>query len=223
MSATAAGEPRRDGHVIADRPVAGHAAAVRLPDRRRASARLPACAILVVDLPGRPLVSASLVLPTGAADEPAERGRRDGPRRPGPDRGTERYDAIALIEASERLGASLHAEAGWDAFSAGVDVPADRLPAALELLAELILRPTFPVAEVDRLRDERLNDLLQAKADPRRRAEETFIGTIFASSSPYHRPAGGTQETVEGLTPEVLRRAWSAGLDPGPRDARRRR
>ena len=34
--------------------------------------------------------------------------------------------------------------------------------------------------EVERLRDERLNDLLQAQADPRRRADETFIGTIYA-------------------------------------------
>ena len=37
--------------------------------------------------------------------------------------GTERYDAIALVEASERLGASLHADAGWDAVTVGVDVP----------------------------------------------------------------------------------------------------
>ena len=29
--------------------------------------------------------------------------------------GTEKYDAIALVEASERLGASIHADAGWDA------------------------------------------------------------------------------------------------------------
>ena len=63
----------------------------------------------------------------------------------------------------------------------------------------MVLRPTFPADEVGRLRDERLNDLLQAKADPRRRAEEAFINTIYASSAPYHRPSGGTQETVEGL------------------------
>ncbi len=168
----------------------------------------------MADLPGRPLVSASLVLPNGAADEPADRGGATVLAARALSEGTEHYDAIALIEASERLGASLHAEAGWDAFSVGLDVPADRLPAALTLLAELLLRPTFPPSEVERLRDERLNDILQAKADPRRRAEETFIGTIYAPSTPYHRPAGGTQETVEGLTPDVLRDVWAAGLDP---------
>ena len=128
--------------------------------------------------------------PNGAADEPPTEAGATVLAARALSEGTEHYDAIALIEASERLGASLHAEAGWDAFSAGVDVPADRLPEALELLAELVLRPTFPAAEVERLRDERLNDLLQAKADPRRRAEETFIGTIYAPSSPYHRPGG---------------------------------
>ena len=40
--------------------------------------------------------------------------------------GTERYDAIGLVEAAERLGAELHASAGWDAASASVEVPAPR-------------------------------------------------------------------------------------------------
>jgi zinc protease len=202
-----------DGHVIAERPVAGTPRPYEFPTVR--GHRLAnGLRILVADLPGRPLVSASVVLPNGAADEPSELAGATVLAARAVSEGTEHYDAIALIEAAERLGASLHAEAGWDAFSAGVDVPAERLPQALELLAELLLRPTFPAAEVERLRDERLNDILQAKADPRRRAEETFIATIYAPSAPYHRPAGGTQESVERLGPDALRAAWAAGLDP---------
>jgi zinc protease len=67
---------------------------------------------------------------------------------------------------------------------------------------------------VERLRDERLNDLLQAKADPRRRADEAFSATVYAPSSPYHRPAAGTQETVERLRPNNLRTTHRALLDP---------
>ncbi len=205
--------PRRDGVVIADRPVAGAPRPYAFPSvaERRLDNGLR---ILAVHLPGRPLVSASLVLPSGAADEPAGEGGATVLAARALSEGTEHYDAIGLIEASERLGASLHAEAGWDALSAGLDVPASRLPEALALLAELILRPTFPAAEVERLRDERLNDILQAKAEPRRRVEETLVNTIYAPGSPYHRPASGTRETVERLEPETLRRAWARGLDP---------
>ncbi len=84
-------------------------------------------------------------------------------------------------------------------------MPASRLAPALELLAEVVRRPSFPEAEIERLRDERLTDLLQAKADPRRRADEAYVSSIYAPSSPYHRPAGGAAETVEGLTSAELR------------------
>lgn len=170
--------------------------------------------VIVANLPGRPLVSASLVLRNGASDEPAAHGGATVLAARALSEGTDRFDAIALVEASERLGASLHADAGWDAMSVSVDVPAPRLEPALELLAEMVLHPTFPESEVERLRDERLNDLLQAQADPRRRADEAFSATIYEASSPYHRPSGGTRETVAELTPARLRAAYERGLDP---------
>jgi zinc protease len=190
-------------NVIAERPAPGSPTAYTFPPV--ASKTLSnGLSIQVVDLPGRPLVSASLILAGGAAEEPAAQAGATVLAARALTEGTERYDAVALVEAGERLGASLHAEAGWDALSVGVDVPAARLAPALELVAEVLLHPTFPGSEVDRLRDERLNDLLQVRADPRRRVEEALIGTIYASGSPYHRPAGGTRETVEGLDAQIL-------------------
>lgn len=199
--------------VLAERPTPGTPRPYEFPPvttRRLANG----LTILAADMPGRPLVSASLVLRNGAADEAAEDAGATVLAGRALSEGTESYDAIALVEATERLGASLHVEAGWDALTAGVDVPAARLEPALELLAEVVLRPTFPAPEVERLRDERLNDLLQAKADPRRRADEAFIETIYAPESPYHRPSGGIRPTVERLTSEHLRRAYRRGLDP---------
>jgi predicted Zn-dependent peptidase len=209
-----AGTDDRDDVVVATRPKPGTPRPYEFPDVERASLD-NGLSILVVDMPGRPLVSAAVVVPVGAADEPAAEAGSAVLSARAMTEGTERYDAIALTEASERLGASLHAESGWDATSVGVDVPAARLAPALELLAEVLLRPTFPEPDVDRLRDERLNDLLQAQADPRRRADETFIATIYASSSPYHRPSAGTRETVVGIDAAVARRAYERILDPG--------
>jgi zinc protease len=207
-------EPRPDDTVIAERPRAGAPRPYEFP--AVASHQLPnGLSILVANLPGRPLVSASMVIRGGASAERADLAGSTVLAARALSEGTERFDAIQLVEAAERLGASLHAEAGWDALSASVDVPADRLAPALELVAEILLRPTFPTSEVERLRDERLNDLLQAQADPRRRAEQAFVDTIYAPASPYHRPSGGTRETVERLTAIDLRRAYERSLDPG--------
>ncbi len=206
-------DPQGDSLVVAERPRPGAPRPYEFPAviTDRLSNGLT---VLIADLPGRPLVSASVVIRGGAAEEPAADAGATVLAARALSEGTESHDAIQLVEATERLGASIHADAGWDALSVSVDVPADRLAPALELVAEVLLRPTFPESEVGRLRDERLNDLLQAQADPRRRAEQAFAATIYAPAAPYHRPSGGNHETVERLTPAHLRRAYERILDP---------
>jgi len=199
--------------VLASRPSPGQPRRYDFPGFERTI--LPSgLHVLAVDVPGRPLVSANLVIRRGAAEEPAEVAGATVLAARAMTEGTERYPGVELIEAGERLGATLHVDASWDAFTVSVDVVGSRLEAALELLAELALRPTFPEADVARLRDERLNDLLQVKADPRRRVDQAFTSIIYTSDSPYARPAGGDEATVPRLRPDVLRAAHRALLDP---------
>lgn len=187
-----------DSVVVADRPTPGEPRPFQFPrfERRQLSTGL---SVIAVHLPGRALVTASLVLPSGAVDEPESQAGVTSLTARALTEGTRHHDAIGLTEAAERLGASLHAEAGWDGMSVSVDVPAARLGAALGLVAEVASEPTFPAADVERMRDERLNDLLQAKADPRRRADDAFVNTIYAAGAAYGRPSAGTEATVPGL------------------------
>ena len=199
--------------MIAQRPVPGHPRPYEFPATLRTT--LPnGLRVIVTPMPGRALIAASLAIRAGAADEPPAVGGATVLAARGLTEGTELRDAIALTEAFERLGASMHAEAGWDAISAGLDVPVSRLEPALALLAEVVRRPSFPESEIGRLRDERLTDLLQAKADPRRRADEAFVSSIYAPSSPYHRPAGGTNETVAALSSADLRAIHAGAYGP---------
>ncbi|TAK02447.1 MAG: insulinase family protein [Chloroflexota bacterium] len=201
------------GMVVAERPVAGEPRPYAFPPFRRT--RLAnGLSVVAVDMPGRPLLSAALVVPGGATDEPAELAGATILMARALAEGTADHDAVALVEAIERLGASLHAEAGWDALSISLDVPAGRFAAALDLVAEVAARPTFPDSEVERLREERLNDILQARADPRRRAEDAFIDTIYAPTSPYRRSSAGTTETVERLDASTCRAELARRFDP---------
>ena len=128
--------------------------------------------------------------------------------------GTQRRNANEFVEAAERLGAEIHADASWEALSAALEVPRSRFGAALALLAEMCFQPAFPGDEVNRLRDERLNDLLQAWADPRRRAERVFPETIYAPDAPYSRPLGGIPPTVRPLDRDAIVDRHGRLLDP---------
>lgn len=194
---------------LGTRPVPGTPRPFTFPavEQGRLSGGLP---VRFIHLPGRPLVTASLTLPMGAVDEPAAVGGVAVLAARSLTEGTRRRDALALVEAAERLGASLRAETGWDATVVGVEVPAERLAPALELLAEVVREPAFPPREVERLRDQRLNDLLQAKADPARRAEEAYLATIYDPASPYARPAGGLHDTVAGIDASVVGTAYES-------------
>jgi zinc protease len=199
--------------VLAVRPSPGKPRPYTFPDFER-TILASGLQVLTVHVRGRPLVSVSLLFRHGAVDEPADRAGATVLAARAMTEGTERYPGLALVEAAERLGTTLHAEASWDGFAATVEVAASRLRPALELLDELVERPTFPAQEVARLRDERLNDLMQMRAEPRRRVDYAFAQTIYSPRSPYGRLAGGDEPTVEGLDREALVAAHRAVLEP---------
>jgi zinc protease len=97
------------------------------------------------------------------------------------------------------------AESSWDSARAGFGALASRLDEGMALLAEMILEPRFDGGEFERLREERLADILQARSEPGRLAEEWFLRACFAEGSPYGRLSAGVPETVEPLTVEQAR------------------
>ncbi|MDQ3938662.1 MAG: insulinase family protein [Chloroflexota bacterium] len=170
--------------------------------------------VVQAHLPDRPLLAVQLVLPGGAMVEGSDIAGVTALTARALTEGTRHRNAIEFVEAAERLGAELHADASWEALSCALEVPRSRFGAALALLAEMALEPAFPGDEVARLRGERLNDLLQARADPRRRAERVFPETIYSPDFPYSRPLGGIETTVRGLERETVAQRHASALRP---------
>jgi predicted Zn-dependent peptidase len=198
---------------LAQRPGAGEPRSYHFPpfERRRLDNGLT---IVSAHLDGRPLLAAQLILEGGAGVEPAALAGVTALLARSLPEGTQDRDAVAFVEAAERLGAEIHADAGWETLVATAEVPRRHLAPALELMAEMVLRPALPAHEVDRLREERLNDLLQAAAEPRRRVERAFSATVYAPDVPYARPLGGDEETVPRLDRAALADRHAAILDP---------
>ena len=189
-----------------ERPVPGVPGDYRFPSFTRGHLD-NGLTVISAHLPGRPLLVAHLLLHgqgSGVTGEPAAQAGSTVLAARAMTEGTANHDAVSLIEASERLGAELSADAGWESLAVSVDVPRSRIAPALALLAEVALQPSFPDDEVERLREERLNDLLQARAEPRRRVERAFAEAVYADGAAYRRSLGGSEETVPRITRDTL-------------------
>jgi zinc protease len=124
-------------------------------------------------------------------------------------------DGATLIERFERIGTSVEAHADWDSAMVSLTVLAERLPEALGLVRDLLRAPEFPEREVARLKDERLAELLQLRAEPRALADEQFSRAVYAPTARYASPAGGDAPSVRGLTRDLVRSFYAERYRPG--------
>lgn len=160
--------------------------------------------LVLCDLPGRPMAAARLVLDAGAVTEPASSaGVALLAARALPE-GTKSRDAHQLAETMEGMGAEIRAEVSFDSMQVRMDVPASRLAAALELMAEVALEPGFRGSEVDRLVQERLDQIMQERTVPEALAARAFDSAVFVSGSPYARSIGGDEATIGGLDRDAV-------------------
>ena len=86
----------------------------------------------------------------------------------------------------------------------------------------MVREPSFPAREIERLKDERLNDLRAARGDPKRVADLVYMGAIYAPGAAYGRPLTGLEETLAGVTRDAVVQRHQAPCATGVGDARDR-
>lgn len=117
--------------------------------------------------------------------------------------GTENYAHQQLFDALETAGASLGFNSGAHTVSFSGRSLNEDLDLLLDLASECLRRPTFPPAEVERLRAQILTDLALRDQDPNSVALLTFDKLVYPGH-PYSRPDEGEPQTVQALTRDEL-------------------
>ena len=159
----------------------------------------------VARVPHLPLVTAVLVLPAGEAVLPADRAGQAVLAGDALEGGTELRNGVELAEALEGIGADLDVTTGWNATVVSLSCLADHFLEGVKLLAEMVLRPAFPEAEVARVREQQLARIRQRSMDPGALAADHSARFIYADGEPYGRNLLGSEETVGAVTPATLR------------------
>jgi zinc protease len=145
-----------------------------------------------------PLVSALVLIRAGAAFDPADRPGLAALTGDLLDEGCGDLDALGLHDKLGRLGAQLETEVGADATLLGLTTLARFAPEALQLLAEMIAKPRLDQLDFERVRDLRVNRLLQLREMPPAVAERTFLRLLFGEHPYGHLPIG-TEDSLRGM------------------------
>ncbi|MFN8885244.1 M16 family metallopeptidase [Gemmatimonas sp.] len=119
-------------------------------------------------------------------------------------KGTRARSGAQLAEAAEELGSSIGVSASLESLGWSMSVPARHLPAATELLGDVVLHPTFGAESIDTERTLALAEVARLRDDMQRWPMRLATVAAF-DGHPYARSVLGNDRSLPALTGEVVR------------------
>src|SRR2546423_3096586 len=119
-------------------------------------------------------------------------------------KGTANRSAAQIAEDSEMLGGTISAGAGSDSFGWSFSVPKARLAQALELMGDVIQRPTIPDDSFETERTVALSNVAMLRDDMYRYPMRLATSVAFGKH-PYGLPTMGTEESLRAISAEQAR------------------
>ena len=163
---------------------------------------------------GLPLVTAQLVVRSGADANPAARPGLASFVAEMLDEGTTTRSSIEIANEAARLGTSLSSVAGADASFVSVGALKKNFAAALDLMSDIALHPAFPADEVERRRASRLGELAQTREDPDAAASIATAAAMYGRENPFGFPDLGTEAAIRETSRDDLVAYWRAHFVP---------
>ena len=163
----------------------------------------------------RPAIRAAafnLLMPTGSAGDPPG---KDGLSNVLSDlcyRGAGDLDSRGLSDALDAIGMQRSGGASRATFSFGGAVMSDHLERALDLTADIVLRPALDPKELEPVRSLALQDLASLEDQPQRNVFIHLNRAYFTNA--YGRSSLGMEESLQSLTVEDMAEAQKNRLKP---------
>ena len=169
--------------------------------------------VIVIERSSTPLVSAQLLIEEGGETDPPQLAGLTDLTGSLLTKGTQSRSATQIAEAIEALGGSLDSGARWDASSATVGVMSSKIGPAMEILADIVRHPTFKDDEIERLRQQYLDNLTVDLGEPGSIARFVAARVIFGDM-PYGHPLNGTPESLARIKRDDIVEHHSSSYRP---------
>ncbi len=119
-------------------------------------------------------------------------------------RGTENQTFAELNEELDSLGAAIGVGAGREHVDVTGKCLKEDAGRLIELMADVVLRPTFPQEEIDRVREQTLNGLKHTLNDTRAVAGQDLREMVYPEGHPYRHRTIGTEDSIKSIDRDKL-------------------
>jgi len=132
------------------------------------------------------------------------------------DEGTQKRTALEISEELQMLGANLGSGSNLDMSSVSISALKSNLDASLEIFADVILNPSFPKEDFERLQKQTLAGIQREKVTPIQMALRVFPKLLYGSNHSYGNPltGSGTEQSVSKMTREDLIKFHQTWIKP---------
>ncbi len=132
------------------------------------------------------------------------------------DEGTTRLTALQISDTLLQLGAQLGTGSQLDVSTVFLSAIKETLDPALDIFADVILNPSFPAADFQRLQRQRLARIQREKVQPVQMALRVFPQLLYGTNHAYGNPltGSGTEQSVSRMTREDLARFQRTWFKP---------
>jgi zinc protease len=155
-----------------------------------------------------PLVSSQLVVRSGGAANPANLPGLAGFTAQMLEEGTATRSAPGIADEIAQLGAFMDTGSSDDVSTVSLLALRATFPRALAVVADMVQRPAFPVAEIERQRLDRLGALTQQRDDPETVAALAAAGALFGAGHPKGYGQLGLEPAIRSTTRDDIAGFW---------------
>jgi zinc protease len=167
--------------------------------------------VFLVEQHNLPIVSISIISISGSDRNPIEHPGLASFTAEMLDEGTLTRSPLKIAADADQIGASLASSSSTDFAYVASRMLKRNLDAAFELVTDILLNPVFAPHEIERIRHDRLTQILQQKDNPGVLASKFFFNAVYGSSHPYGFIDVGTEESNKAITQDLLAGFYRAG------------
>ncbi|MBZ5642341.1 MAG: insulinase family protein [Acidobacteriia bacterium] len=164
--------------------------------------------------PNLPVVAANLVFQTGSSANPVNKPGLASFTANMLQQGTATRNATQIADEAALLGTALSSGSSMDGSNVGISSLTKNFSGALDLMADVVLHPTFPPDEIERRRASRLAAFADDRSDPNVLVVRTGVAALFGPGSPFGYDNSGNEASIKAMTRDDLVNFWKTNYVP---------